>query len=105
MSGKDVGLESPAEVLRVELSEASYRIPAEYSFTREGGKVIVKVSKAAGIHLAYRALCPDWPADRKPALRRHGAADSAAKVEDTVVVSDGAIDWHAVPGEYELADH
>jgi len=104
VSGKEAGLESPAEVLRVKLSGASYRVPSEYSFTREGGKVIVKVSKAADIHLAYRALCPDWPADRKPTLRQHGTPDSAAKGADTAVVSDGAIDWHAVPGEYELAN-
>lgn len=104
-SGKDVGLASTAEIARIELGGASYRVPAEFAFTREGGKRVIRVSRDATIRLAYRALWPGVAADSKPSLRRYDAAGSpksAEAVKDAIVNDDGTIEWRAVAGTYEL---
>ncbi len=102
--GKDADLASGAEILRIELSGASYRVPAEFTFTQEGGKKWIKVSKDALVHLSYRALWPDIPENSKPLLKKQGPDGQTVSVSDAAATGDGAIEWRATPGVDEL-DH
>ena len=102
LTAKDMGGEGTAEMLQVELMGASYRVPAEMEFTRDGSKAVIKVSKPVKIRLSCRALWSDWPAGAKPVLRRRSAGAAGESVGDAAVSDDGVVTWNAVAGEYEL---
>lgn len=89
-------------MLQVELTGPSYRVPAEFSFTRDGNKGLIKVSKPAVVRLHYRALWPDRPPGPKPVLRRRGAGGSAEVVAVAATAKGDVLEWVATPGEYEL---
>ena len=102
LTGKDIGLASKTEVLQIDLSGPSYRIPAEFSFTRESGKALIKVTKPAKLRLSYRALWPDWPAENKPILQQRRADGTVQSIPKEVTSDNEVVEWNAVVGEYEL---
>jgi hypothetical protein len=102
ITGKEIGLASPDEMLRIELPGPSYRVPTELSFTRDHDKAMVKVTKPARVHLAYRALWPELSASAKPILRQRKGDGTLAVVTDAKFADEGSIEWNANEGEYEL---
>ena len=102
ISGREAGLTSTDEVLRVELAGPSYRVPAKFDFARDHDKATIKVTKPAKIHLAYRALWPDLPASAKHVLRQRKGDGAFAAVADAKFTDDGSVEWNAIEGEYEI---
>jgi hypothetical protein len=99
VAAKDVGLQANTEVLRVQLSEPAFRLPAVFEVVSRPDKISLKVSRPARIRLYYHVLCPNW--NDKPVLERH-LPDGVEAVRGDVVWESNWVEWRASPGEYDL---
>jgi hypothetical protein len=102
LTGQDVGLSSTAEIAQVELHSAAYRVPIEIQCGRSGAGALVQVSRPVHVHIALRALWPDWPAGAKGVIQHRDAGGVLQPVNGATVSPDGVCDWEAEPGEYEV---
>jgi len=102
LTGEEIGIASPANVFGIEFSGVSYRIPAQAELARDGAKAIIKISKAAKVHLDYRALFPSWAGKSKPVLRLRNSKGVFESVSAPSITGEGSLGWDAVAGEYEL---
>jgi hypothetical protein len=101
IAAKDLGLKSDGEVLSVQLNGAAFRLPAEVEVSWTPDKIAIKVIKAAKIRLDYGVLRPGWVDKEKLVLKRC-SAQAADIVREDVTWNDAAVEWQAVPGDYEL---
>jgi hypothetical protein len=102
IAAEDVGLESKAELLVVQLNGPAYRQPAELDVTWTADKVSVKVSKPAKVRLSYRVLQPKWPQDGNPVLQRLQLGGKSEVVRKDFTWENNTVEWQATPGTYEL---
>jgi hypothetical protein len=98
---KEAGLKSDAEVLRVQLDGPALRLPAEVEVHWKGDTISLKVSRPGKVRLDYGVLRPDWAAG-KPVLQRRRPGGGSDVVRNEVTWSDNAVEWQAVPGDYDL---
>ena len=97
---KEIGLTGDASVFDVQMLEPAYRTPAEFAVSIADDTVTLKASHSARIRLARSALGNDWPKGSKPVLTLKNSHGSAAV--NATIADDGAIEWQAERGEYEL---
>ncbi len=101
VAAADAGLAGKGDVLVVRLAGPAFREPAEVLVTRTGDMVSVKVSQAAHVRLAYRALRPDWK-EANLVLHQRRSGGGAKLMRKDVVWKNEAVEWPAAPGEYLL---
>jgi hypothetical protein len=102
LTAKEIGLKADMELLEVQLNGPAYRQPAEFEVTWAADKVSVHVTRPAKIRLSYRVLQPTWNAQDKPILQRRRPGDLPEVVRNQVTWEDNAVEWQAMPGQYDL---
>jgi hypothetical protein len=102
VAAKDAGLKVNADVLVVQLHDAAFREPAEFDVRWTADKISVTVSKAARIRLYYGVVQPAWSSNGDLLLQQRGAKEGTEAVREHVAWENGAIEWQATPGRYEL---
>jgi hypothetical protein len=102
VAAKQVGLKGDADVLRVQLNTAAFRLPAEFEVSWPADKIALRVSKPAKVRLDYGVIRPEWAGQGRPVLQRRGPGGATDVARKDVVWSGNVAEWQATPGEYEL---